>query len=230
MDKSEQPQFRFVKHLKIDKFGEVNLVTLIADDKSAVVRDFSKAKLLWKILARLIAKREIAALNYANRQCEFSQDQVIAKILYADHQMVVRSFIAGEPLDRAGKQPLEYFDQALELIKAFHAAGLVHRDLEKPQNWLVKSDGSPALLDFQLAKAMNKNSFWFRTAVKDDLRYFAKNKKRLCLEPLSAQEQDWLDQRSWLNRFWKAIVKPCYRFVTRKIFRWSDRGNSQVSR
>ena len=42
-----------------------------------------------------------------------------------------------------------------------HQQGIVHNDLEKPENWIVMDNGEPGLIDFQLAKYFSKKHFYF---------------------------------------------------------------------
>lgn len=71
---------------------------------------------------------------------------------------VVMEVVAGVTLrDRLERGPLEVAEAArllegtAEALATVHAAGLVHRDL-KPDNLMIRPDGTPVLIDFGLAK------------------------------------------------------------------------------
>ena len=73
-------------------------------------------------------------------------------------QYLVSEFVEGEPLSTRisqGKVPLtEAVDIAVQIASALtasHSAGIVHRDI-KPDNVMLRSDGSVKVLDFGLAK------------------------------------------------------------------------------
>jgi hypothetical protein len=104
-----------------------------------------------------------------------------------------------------------------------HRHGVAHNDLAKEPNWLVRPDGSPGLVDFQLASVSRRRGRWFRALAHDDLRHLLKHKRSYLPERLTARELAILTRRSWVSRLWMATVKPVYRFVTRRIFHWADR-------
>ena len=60
---------------------------------------------------------------------------------------------AGIPLDEA----LPIARQICEALEAAHEQGIIHRDL-KPANVKVRPDGTVKVLDFGLAKAMDRGS------------------------------------------------------------------------
>jgi hypothetical protein len=66
----------------------------------------------------------------------------------------VREYIPGRHLrqQRQAQQPGAAFYRALkDQLTVIHARGLAHNDLSKPENILVREDGSPAIIDFQIA-------------------------------------------------------------------------------
>ncbi len=64
---------------------------------------------------------------------------------------MVREWIEGAPMQQARPRDPRYYREALRLLRALHARGIVHNDLAKEPNWLVTPEGLPALVDFQLA-------------------------------------------------------------------------------
>jgi serine/threonine protein kinase len=80
---------------------------------------------------------------------------------------LIMQFIDGEPLDRIIQrsresrtpiplaEALRVFRMILEGVGAAHKEGVIHRDL-KPANILVTAEGEPKLLDFGIAKILDR--------------------------------------------------------------------------
>jgi aminoglycoside phosphotransferase (APT) family kinase protein len=103
-----------------------------------------------------------------------------------------------------------------------HRRGLAHNDLAKEANWLVLADGSPGVIDFQLATRGHPRSRWMRLLAREDLRHLLKHKRTYCPQALTPVERRVLKRHSWLREAWFATGKPVYRFVTRKLLKWED--------
>jgi Phosphotransferase enzyme family. len=115
-----------------------------------------------------------------------------------------------------------YFQQARRLLQQLHRRGIAHNDLAKEANWLVLADGSPGLIDFQLAVVGHPRSRWLRLLAREDLRHLLKHKRTYCPQALTPVEKRLLRRRSWVRELWFATGKPVYRFITRKLLRWED--------
>ena len=66
----------------------------------------------------------------------------------------VREYVPGCNLREFATTALpdeRFFVRLREILDAVHARGVAHNDLSKPENVLVRSDGSPVLIDFQIA-------------------------------------------------------------------------------
>jgi eukaryotic-like serine/threonine-protein kinase len=100
--------------------------------------------------------KTLAALNHPNIAQIFGLEQA------GDVQALAMEFVAGEDLsERIARGPIP-LDEALpiakqvaEALEAAHEQGIIHRDL-KPANIKVTPEGRVKVLDFGLAKAMDK--------------------------------------------------------------------------
>ncbi len=204
------------RQLKQDLFGRV----LLLEDSArgaVVARELATARPWLRWLARHLAQREVRAL----RRLE-GLDRV-PRVLEAGRQRTLRSWIAGEPMQIARPAHPAYFREALRLLRCLHARGVVHNDLAKEPNWLVTPQGLPALVDFQLALCRDRSTRLFRMLAHDDLRHLLKHKRTYLPARLTARERRILATPSIVTRLWTVTGKQAYRFITRRLLRWSDR-------
>jgi len=69
---------------------------------------------------------------------------------------LIREFIEGVHLREYFRGQLQrvgpdYFPRLYTILDQIHERGIAHNDLSKPENVLVKPDGSPAIIDLQIA-------------------------------------------------------------------------------
>jgi RIO-like serine/threonine protein kinase len=204
------------RQLKQDLFGRV-LLEEDAEHGAVVVRELVESRLWLRWLARHLARREVRAL----RRLEGLPR--IPRILAADRRRTLRSWIDGEPMQIARPTDPAYFREALRLLRQLHARGVVHNDLAKEPNWLVTPAGEPALVDFQLALCRDRSTRLFRILAHDDLRHLLKHKRTYLPQRLTARQKRVLATPSIVTRIWMATGKRLYRFITRRVLRWSDR-------
>ncbi|HUF47726.1 MAG TPA: protein kinase [Vicinamibacterales bacterium] len=102
--------------------------------------------------------RAASALNHPNIVTIYEADE------HDGTAFIAMELVSGRPLDRvlADEPPplataLELADQVAAALEAAHAAGLVHRDI-KPANVIVTGDGRAKVLDFGLAKLVDRAS------------------------------------------------------------------------
>jgi hypothetical protein len=205
--------------LKRDLFGVVRRRTLPGQDGplDCVERDTCEANRWLRWLARHLATREARALAALRRVPQ------VPRLISWDGRRLQRSWLPGVPLHRSGGVDRAYFRDALRLLRRVHAAGILHNDLAKEPNWLVRPDGSPALLDFQLAMRPRRRGRLFRMLAHDDLRHLLKHKRTYCPECLTTRQRAMLAKRSPIAGAWARTGKPLYRFVTRRLLGWADR-------
>jgi hypothetical protein len=207
--------------LKHDLLGSVCRVVLPAHGSSpataCIERDTRDARWWLRLAARRLANREALALAALQRV------PGIPRLVQWDGHRLRRSWLDGQPMHRSQPRNPAYYREALRLIRHLHTAGIVHNDLAKEPNWLVAPDGSPAVVDFQLAMRPRYRGWRFRALAYDDLRHLLKHKRTYCPERLTARQHAILARRSWPAAIWMHTGKPAYRWVTRGLLGWSDR-------
>jgi predicted Ser/Thr protein kinase len=201
--------------LKKDLFGAVWLRTI--GDETVILRDTDPARWWTRSLARALLRREARALAVLG-----GVDGVPALYSY-DAGRLTRGYIAGAPMHVAKPDSADYYAGAARLLRKMHRLGVVHNDLAKEPNLLVRPDGSPAIIDFQLAWHAPRRGRLFRIAGREDIRHLLKHKRTYRPQDLTQRELAILARPSPIARVWMALVKPVYLFVTRRLFGWSDR-------
>jgi len=201
--------------LKKDLFGEVWLQG--SGTEASILRDTRSARWWLKWLARWLLRREAAGLAALE-----GIDGVPVLMRY-DKDRLTRSYVAGAPMHVGKPSDNAYFMSAARLLRRLHRAGVVHNDLAKEPNLLVRDDGGAAFIDFQLAWHSRGRGRLFRIAAREDIRHLLKHKRTYCPDDLTERERRILASPSGVSRAWMGLVKPVYLFVTRRIFGWSDR-------
>lgn len=206
--------------LKQDAFGRVERGHSSGSggpNAATVRRDLRPARRGVAWLARRLAAREARALEALEGAPGFP------RLLAHGRDGLLRSWLAGEPMQRARPAEVAYFDAARRLLAQMHRRGVAHSDLAKEPNWLVQPDGRPAVVDFQLASVSPRRGRWFRLKAREDLRHLAKHKRTYCPAALTERERRLLARPAWPSRLWRRTGKPVYLFVTRRLLGWADR-------
>src|SRR5512147_2455141 len=106
--------------------------------------------------------RTLASLNHPGIAAIHSFEEIPGAAPSSSRHLLVMELVEGESLDERisrGPLPLEeslsVARQIAEALEAAHEKGIVHRDL-KPANVKVSEKGRVKLLDFGLAKALEK--------------------------------------------------------------------------
>ena len=201
--------------LKKDLFGEVWL--LGSGEQRVVRRDTRNARWWLAWLARYLMRREASAL------VAVAGLDGVPQVMRLDGKTLERSYMPGVPMFEGRPTDAEYFSAASRLLRRLHTACVTHNDLAKEPNVLVRDDGSPAFIDFQLAAYAPRRGRLFRIAAREDIRHLLKHKRSYRPDLLTRREQAILATPSPPSRLWMATVKPIYVFVTRRLFGWSDR-------
>jgi hypothetical protein len=206
--------------LKRDVFSTVERGRFVtsAGEIEAVRRRIDEVPWWSAPIARHLFARESRALALAGEL------GVAPRLLFAGRDMLVRSWIDGVALHIAKPDgDAAFFRSAKAALHRLHHAGLCHNDLAKEQNWLRGADGRAYLTDFQLAARFRRRGMLFRIAAYEDLRHLLKHKRRYAPAAITAAERKVLARKSWLTRAWMATGKRVYQWVTRGLFRFTDR-------
>lgn len=201
--------------LKKDLFGEVVLRS--GDNGHVIVRDAGKSRWWLRPIARYLLRREATAL------VALEGIENVPQVINLQRNVLVRSYLDGRPMHEARPDDIAWHAAAARLLRRLHRAGVVHNDLAKEPNILVQNDGSPAIIDFQLAAHSHKRGRLFRIAAYEDIRHLLKHKRTYRADRLTQRERDILANPSPVSRAWMGTVKPVYMFVTRRMLGWADR-------
>jgi RIO-like serine/threonine protein kinase len=201
--------------LKADSFGRI---ALMRDDvRTFVRRDLAHVPLWLRLPAWWLARREARGLEAV------AGLDAVPQLLRWDGRRLDRSYMSGAAMyQRPPHGDVAYFHAARRLLQRLHRRGLSHNDLAKEANWLVLDDGSPAIIDFQLASRGDPRRAWMRLLAREDLRHLLKHKRTYCPHALTPIEHRVLKRRSWVRQLWFATGKHAYRFITRRLLRWED--------
>jgi len=201
--------------LKKDLFGEIRLSS--HDGEAVIVRDSAAAATGLRWLARRLLHREASALAM------LEDIEGFAQVIRLERDWLMRSFLDGEPMQRSRPTDPAYFKSAARMLRKMHRAGVVHNDLAKEPNFLVRPDGKPAIIDFQIAWSSPGRSKLFRLAAREDLRHLLKHKRTYCPQQLTSRERAILATPGFVALAWSRTIKPVYQFITRRILGWADR-------
>ena len=201
--------------LKADLLGRVE--RRHSSGGAYVVRETDAAVWWLRPLARRLAAREARALR------ALVDLDGVPELLAWERRELHRSWLDGAPLQEARVIDPAFHAAARRLVGQLHRRGVTHNDLAKEPNLLVRSDGRPALVDFQLARVHRRRSRWFRLCAREDLRHLLKHKRSYCPQALTPRESALLARPSLPARLWRRTGKPVYLLVTRGLLGWRDR-------
>jgi RIO-like serine/threonine protein kinase len=207
--------------LKADELGRIEMCE--RDGVVVIRRDIAAARWWARTFARRAAAREARAL------AKLDGLDGVPRLLAWNGRTLERSYMAGKPMQAAQPRDAAYFRDALRLLSALHRRGIVHNDLAKEPNWLVRDDGSPGLVDFQIAWTRGRRGPLFRLLAREDLRHLLKHKRTYVPEGLSRRQLAILDTPAPHARIWRATFKRLYKLVARRIFGyWDNEGQGRI--
>jgi aminoglycoside phosphotransferase (APT) family kinase protein len=204
-----------VQTLKADSFGQITLMR--GEAGLFVRRDLSQVPMWLRFPAWCLARRETRGLM------QVKGTDAVPQLLAWDGRRLDRSYLEGVAMyQRPPSGDVNYFRLARRRLHALHRQGLAHNDLAKEANWLVLADGTPGIIDFQLAICGPPRSPWLRLLAREDLRHLLKHKRTYCPDAITPIERRLLKRHSWVRNLWFSTGKPIYRFMTRKVLKWED--------
>ncbi len=208
---------RIVKVQKEDLFGVVARADLAGTP--VALRDIRSARWWTKPIATLLFWNEEVALAALHD----TDKKHLPTLVGRARGMLLRSWISGLPLMDAPPPTVEAFVEARALLRKLRRLGVTHNDTHKPPNWIVLEDGSLALIDFQLARVHVRRGPFFRMLAREDLRHLLKQQQRFRPGSLTPRGLSLLRNKAPTARLWRALAKPLYVLVTRKLLKWQDR-------
>lgn len=207
--------------LKADELGRIEIVQ--REGAPCVRRDTGSARWWAQVFARRAAAREARAL------ARLAGVDGVPRLLGWNGRELLRGYIVGQPMHQAQPRDRAYYRDALRLLARLHRHGIVHNDLAKEPNWLVREDGRPALVDFQIAWTRGKRGRLFRLLAREDLRHLLKHKRTYCAHALTARQRDMLTSPALHSRLWRATGKRVYKQIARRVFGyWDNEGKGRV--
>lgn len=199
------------RKLKSDIFGRVERV--VEDGKPLLRRVACGSRVPGtRVAARILAVNEQRALEMLEH-LPFTP----RGLGRAAAGVYLRGWLEGLPLYQAAPYSDEFFGELVRRVEAMHAAGVVHNDLAKEANVLALADGSPGLIDFQVAlrfPASRRPRWLFDLLRAEDLRHALKHKA--CYRPdlLTDDDRRRLARRSWPVELWRrTFMRPYQRLV-----------------
>ena len=172
-----------IQALKADSFGRIALMRGAAgmfvrrDLRACAAHGCACRRGGWRV-ARRVRCRRIDGMP------------ATPQLLRWNGRVLDRSYLAGAAMyQRPPRGDVAYFRAARRLLQQLHRRGVAHNDLAKEANWLVLADGTPALIDFQLAVLGHPRSRWMRLLAREDLRHLLKHKRTYCPQALTPVER-----------------------------------------
>jgi len=220
-----------VEELKRDAFGRVELLAAGAERRTRRVACGGRALGSRWLARRLLARERRALERLAGLPGvpELERDERWARAPFegvgggGGDDVLVRSWIEGQPLHAARSLPEDFFERLAELVGALHARGVCHNDLHKEQNVIAGADGWPYVIDFQLASTHAPGSRSLATRAREDLRHVEKHRRRYLRADggpaAKAEQRATLPplERSTLAWLWRRGGKPIYALVMRVL-------------
>lgn len=203
------------KLLKKDLFGSTELHE--RGPVNVVRRDAGQAHYAVRWIARRMLLREARALAVLDGISG------VPELISVNHEVLERSYIAGQPMQVGKPTDPDYFKTAARLLRRHHRLNIVHNDLAKEPNFILTDIGRPAIIDYQLAWHAPGRGRLFRVLAREDIRHLLKHKRTYCAHFLTAREKRILANPSPIARIWSQTGKRLYLFVTRRILGWRDR-------
>ena len=172
---------------------------------------------------RMMADREIR--HYRLLQDTGGVPQLIGRV---GPSALAHAWVEGNDLlDQKDRLADDFFDRLEALVRAIHARGMAYVDMNKPDNVLVRSDGRPVLIDFQISWAPRPSRgpvgaikrrllAMFQQA---DLYHVRKLKRNYRGDLMTPEERAASKRPPWFLRIHRVFGAPL-RDLRRKFLEW----------
>jgi hypothetical protein len=205
-------RFRWLACLKRDFFAENHLV---ADARGA----------RWVVkLSRVIGP--LAGRERARYRRLAGVEGIPALGSAQGERWLTHAYVEGRQLDYGSPVAPDFYDRLEEIVRALHARGVIYLDLSKRDNVIVRPDGRPALIDFQISLLFGRRrgplaERVFRLLAAADLYQVFKHRRR---HGLARGEEDERRgrERSRLHVFHRRFIRDPWLAFRRRFLpkRW----------
>jgi hypothetical protein len=137
---------------------------------------------------------------------------------YCLHYRYMDGETLGSISNQQRKLPVSYFIEAEKLLAEMHGRKIVHLDLRRGDNWIVRSCGKPGIIDFQSAIPVALLPRNLQQKLCDiDYSGLYKFWDRLCDEPLDLERQALLDRVNRVRKFWVFKGYAFQKFKSKRV-------------
>lgn len=165
--------------------------------------------MLW--LGQLLAKHELSILK------RLEDIHAVPRILGTLGKVgFVYQYIEGLSLDEKPSLPDNFFEQLQSLVNKIHTHRVAYIDMNKKGNILIRPDGSPAMIDFQISfhipqrllGSRRLTSRLLKALQKEDFYHLLKHKRRLRPDLMTDQQIRQSRRVSPLIALHRIIARP----------------------
>jgi hypothetical protein len=134
---------------------------------------------------------------------------------------LLHEYVEGRTLDYERPVSPDFYDRLEAIIRALHARGLIYLDLSKRDNVIVRPDGTPALIDFQISLLFARpGGRIFEGLARADLYQVFKHRRRHYMSRGADDDRAGRD-RSAAHRLHRRLLRDPWRaFKHRFIPAW----------
>lgn len=133
----------------------------------------------------------------------------------------LREYLVEHTVDAA------FFVKLKAALAGVHACGIAHNDLNKPENILVRADGAPILIDFQIAYQPRTRlpvlkqlgGAILRYLQRMDWYHLLKHQRRRCPQEFTQDERRLSERRGLLLNLHAWLLRRPYRIVRHLVMR-----------
>ena len=167
------------------------------------VKDFaSKGWLVRHLLGPLVLWRERKNLSRLA-----GVEGVPQRVFRIDAMALAIEYVPGDKISHlvrdSGDIPVALLEQMEALMNRVHAAGMLHLDARGMGNWIVRPEGTPALIDFQTALGTRWMPARLRSLLEDlDMSGVLRKWEQFHPEAMGVERKKRLERGSRLRHLW----------------------------